>query len=875
MPHNLLVTKLYTPAVHANLVARARLLRMLDEAWQQGKKLTLVSAPAGYGKTTLVAQWLAHLAQPVAWISLDEDDNDAVKFLAYVIAAIQPVCSGFGEATLALLQSPQLPSSELLVTRLVNELAAIASHFILVLDDYHTIHAGAIHQQLAFLLEHHPHPLHLVLITREDPLLPIARLRGRGQVLEIRQDDLRFTPQETSDFLHGVMGLSLPAGQIAALERRTEGWIAGLQLAAIALRSPLSLQGRQDLDDFVQAFTGSNRFILDYLIEEVFERQPAEVKAFLLKTCILERMCAALCDAILEWSDSQALLETLEQANMFIVPLDQSRGWYRYHRLFTDVLRHRLRHDRSISEADLHQKATQWFEQNGLMLEALQHALSAQDWPRAADLIAKSIPEMLKRGEVASAIRLFEAFPEEYLLSDPKLCFDYSWPLLLASQYEAAAPMLARAEQAAQSIPAFLGEVAAAQAYLARSLGDHARMIEKSQQALALLPVSSLNSRGLVATNLGLAYWHMGKMQEAEEPLAEALQAGLATGNHYAAVTALIFQGRVMAVRGQLQQAAEHFRHAIRQGRDMPINAIAHIDLSMLHYEWNELSAADDHLQQAMPLCEQSRNGEFLIAAFLMQARLRQGQGNPQAARQALEMARARFQQGDVPAQSAARIASAEVEVAVAQGDLETAQAAASRLEDGTGAHPFYRFLGLDQARLLLAQDRGAAAGRLAQLYALAEQSGWVYAQIATRVLQALAAGSQKAAVEFLSQALDLAHGEGFMRAFVDAGAGLIALLHEAARLGHRPEYIGKLLSALEETQKSPPAWQASLVEPLSEREIEVLRLVIAGMSNREIAKKLFISQGTAKTHVHNICGKLGAQNRTEAAVRARELHLA
>jgi len=490
-------------------------------------------------------------------------------------------------------------------------------------------------------------------------------------------------------------------------------------------------------------------------------------------------------------------------------------------------------------------------------------------------LIGKIITDMLKRGEVATAIRWYGTFPKDFILSNPKLCFDYSWPLLLGGQYDAAAPLLERAEQAAKEIPTFLGEVAAAQAYLARSLGDHARMVEKSQQALALLPKSSINSRGLVATNLGLAYWHMGKMQEAEQPLAEALEIGLTTGNHYAALTALIFQGRVLAVRGQLRQAANQFREAIQQGRDMPILALAHLDLSMLHYEWNELAASEEHLQQAIQLCERSRNDEFLIAGYLMMARLRLGQNDPQAAHQALEKARQRISEAGIPAQTTARVAAAEVEWALAQGDLASAQAAGKRLADNSCAHPFYRFLGLTQTQLLLAYDRQAAAERLARLYGIAAQGGWVYGMIAVRVLQALAAGDQNTAVQFLGEALQMASAEGYIRAFADAGLGLIPLLQEAARQGCQPDYVGKLLSVMGDSHKIPAAGQGSLVEPLSEREIEVLRLLVAGMSNREIARKLYISLGTAKTHVHNICGKLGAQNRTEAAVRAKELKLA
>ena len=534
----LLATKLSAPSLRKDIVSRLRLTERLEDDLLQngrfGRRLTLISAPAGYGKTTLALDWVKRIGLPLSWLSLDETDNDPRRFITYLIAAMQQVNESIGQAASAMLQSPQPPPSEVMLTALINEIASVSQPFLLILDDYHVIHTSPIHQQLAFLLDHQPDNLHLVITTREDPLLPISRLRARGQVLEIRQDDLRFTAEETVEFLKNVMGLDLSLNEIAALERRTEGWIVGLQLAA------LSMQGRDDLPGFIQAFTGSNRFILDYLIEEVFERQSSDMKDFLLKTSILDRLSGPLCDVVAEQANSQELLELLEQANLFIVPLDQSREWYRYHRLFAELLRHRLRTS-SFAESELHQRASQWHEKNNFPSEAIQHALAARDWKHAADLISANNNPMLKRGEVMTVIGWFQSLPEEMLLSNPKLSFDYCWPLLLAARYDEAAPLLEQVERVAKDIPEFQGEVFAAQAYLARGQGNHALMVEKSQRALALLPKSSIDSRGIVAVNLGLAYWHMGQMGAAEEVLAEALDAGQATGNHYAALTALTF----------------------------------------------------------------------------------------------------------------------------------------------------------------------------------------------------------------------------------------------------------------------------------------------------------------------------------------------
>jgi LuxR family maltose regulon positive regulatory protein len=863
----LLLTKLNAPPSRPRLVERPHLIARLNASLHG--KFTLVSAPAGYGKTTLVAAWLAQLPpdHAVTWLALDEGDNDPTRFLLYLIAAIRQLHAGFGETASALLQPPQQPG-EAILAALVNEIAARPQPFVLILDDYHAIHTLAIHQQVTFLLDHQPANLHLVIATREDPLLPIPRLRARGQMLEIRQDDLRFTSEETADFLRRVMGLSLAAGEIAALERRTEGWIAGLQLAA------LSMQGRADLPDFIQAFTGSSRFVLDYLVEEVFERQSPEVQEFLLKTSILERLSGPLCDAVTGTLDSQARLEMLERANLFIVPLDQARTWYRYHRLFAELLRHRLAARGQPAESALYQRASRWFQEQGLVAESIQHALLAQDWEAAGALIRAVSGAMLRRGEAVTLVRWCSGFPHAFLLADPRLCFEYCWALLLAGQLETARPWLAHVEQSAHQAPEWLGQVSAAQAYLARGVGEHARMVEMSERALALLPKSEVIARGLVALNLGLAYWHMGKMQAADRALAEAHAAGLATGNHYAVVTAIIFQGRVLAVRGQLRRAVEYYENALEQGDQIPINCLAYLDLAALRYEWNDLAGCDRRLQRATVLCERSGNAEFQIAHLMLQTRLALAQGNLAAAQQTLAQTLARIRAGDIPAPTAARVITLQAQMALARGDLAGAAQLEPLLPDNVDSHSFYRFLGVAKAQLWIAQGkRKQAAAYLADLYGRAIEGDWQYGRIAVRVWQALAAETQTAAVQFLCEALTLAQPEGYIRTFVDAGAELIPFLQEAARRGVAPDYAGRILAALGGKGKVTGE-DSALVEPLSAREIEVLRLVTAGLSNREIAAQLVISPGTAKTHVHNVSAKLGVRNRTEAAMRAKELGL-
>lgn len=863
----LLATKLYHPPPRPDLVLRPRLLERLDAGLYQAdgftRKLTLISASAGYGKTTLIAAWLNKKDDgEVAWLLLDDSDNDPRRFITYLIAAMQQIDASIGKATADMLQAPQPPPNEVLLSVLINEIAVVPNPFILVLDDYHVICTPLIHQQLAFLIDHQPANLHLVMTTRQDPLLPISRLRARGQVLEIRQEDLRFTTAEAGEFLQRVMGLAINSDEIHALERRTEGWIAGLQLAA------LSMQGRHDLSDFIQAFTGSSRFILDYLIEEVFEQQSPDVKDFLLKTSILERLSGSLCNALTEKTNGQKLLEILEQANLFIVPLDQSRVWYRYHRLFAELLRHRLRTS-DLNECELHQQASLWFEKNGLMNDAIQHALDAQAWERAGSLIQSVNTDFLKRGEVLTLIGWFQSLPEEILLSNPQLCFDYIWPLLLASQYDLADPLLEHVEQAAKDIPAFLGDVYAAQAYLARGVGDHERMVERSQQALALLPKSSLNSRCIVALNLGLAYWHMGEMHEAERILADALEAAQATDNHYAALTALIFLGRVFAVRGQLHQAAKHFESAIQQGKEIPVNALAYMDLATLHYEWNALDLSDLYLQKAITLCQRSKNDEFLAGCRLLALRLRIAQGDLAAAEETLRQAWNLVRAGNISAPMIERVTAAQAYLSIEKG--ESTEEWNQKLTEKADCHPFYRFLGVTKARTL--PDTHARA-YLEGLSQAAQANEWGYGLVAIRALQASFAENQDDGLEYLHGVLQLAEGGRFIRSFVEAGEKLIPLLRAAAEHSISPDYVAQILTAImgdDDTVKNAPI---SLLEPLSERELDVLQLLAMGMSNREIAEKLVVSTGTAKTHVHNLCGKLGVRNRTEAAMKAKELGL-
>jgi LuxR family maltose regulon positive regulatory protein len=870
---SLLQTKLFVPPVRPELVLRPQLVERLNVG--PGQKLTLVSAPAGFGKTTLVAEWLRGAERPVAWLSLDEEDNDPVRFFTYLLAALQTIDPDIGQAAQAMLQAPQPPPPEALLTSLINDVAATPRPFILVLDDYHLIHTLAIHQQIAFLLEHQPPQMHLVIGTREDPPLPLARLRARGQVADVRQADLRFTAEETADFLQRTMHLGLSSADVAALHRRTEGWIAGLQLVA------LSLQGRADARRIVQSFTGSHRYVLDYLIEEVFQRQPASVQDFLLKTSILDRFTASLCDAVAARDDSREVLLALEHANLFIVPLDQSRHWYRYHHLFADLLRHRLEIESQHDVPSLHQRASRWYADNGFPADAIRHALAASDWEEAASLIVGVSGDMLKRGEVVTLLGWYQALPDRVVFADPGLCLEISWPLILTEQIDTAEPYLARAEQVAleHGITPLLSGVAIAKAHVARLRGDNAQVIELSEQALALLPRDDLSARSIVAVNLGLAQWYRGGMAEAEQALLEAQRAGRGSGNEYTRWTAVLFLSRIQTARGQSRQAAESYRQMIEQGGQLPIAGLAHYDLGRLSYEWNELSTAADYLQRGIDVVRRGGSVEFEVGGCAALAFVRQAQGDSAAAQAALQRADQLLENPGISPSTRLYTLASHVTVALGQGDLEAASRVVERFPrpEEAGSFPDYLLLMLAQARVLLAQgQRAAAATHLRALHEMASQAGWRSTATQARALQALAAPAPEQALAFITEALTQAEPERYVRTFVDLGEPMAALLREAAVGGVTPDYTEKLRAAFGATEKPTPTPVVAqpLIEPLSERELDVLHLLADGQTNWEIAQVLCVSVNTVKTHLKNIYGKLGVNNRRKAAAQAKELGL-
>lgn len=875
MSGDLLQTKLFVPRIRPLLVPRPRLIAKLNQGLH--RQLTLISAPAGFGKTTLITEWIDGCERPFAWLSLDERDNDLPRFLAYFIAALQTLSPEIGKRTTEILESPQQPPPESILTILLNEITAVREGFALVLDDYHTLDAQQIDQALAFLLEHQPPQMHLVIATREDPSLPLARLRARGQLTEIRAADLRFTPAEAAEFLNRVMGLNLSEDTIAALESRTEGWIAGLQLAAI------SMQGHQDAASFVNSFTGSNRFVLDYLIEEVLAQQSETIRTFLLCTSILERMCGSLCDAILPDPSAagQGILEQLEHANLFIVPLDNERRWYRYHHLFGDLLRQQLGQSLPPEEiAALHIRASHWYENNNMAFEAFHHAAAANDIERAERLIKTDMIPLHSRTAVTTVLDWLEFLPRAVLDATPWLWVRAAMLALNAGQTIGVEEKLQAAEKAWQNAAGdnetrdLIGQIAALRATLALAQYQQEAMIIQSRRALAHLHPDNLPFRSRALRTLGFAHQIEGDRAAARQFYTEALAIRQTSGNIHLTVSAITGLGNLQEAENQLHQAAESYRHALQLLSDQqPPNADQeYIGLARIFYEWNDLDTAEQYGQQSLQLAQQyDRTVDRYVICELFLARLKLAREDIAGAADLIEKADLTARQQNF-AKRLPDIAAIQVLILLRQGQLAAA-AQLSRQYD----------LPLIQARVFIAQDDPSAALSILEPYRQQmEARGWADERLKAMVLQSLALyaqGEKNQAVHLLGEALIVVEPEGFVRLFLDEGSRMAELLYAVAEQEIRPNYVKKLLAAFEAEKKDERQFTAvpshpSLVESLTSRELEILRLIAQGHSNAEISQRLYLALSTVKGHNLRIFDKLQAQNRTEAVARARELGL-
>ncbi|MFN8442862.1 MAG: LuxR C-terminal-related transcriptional regulator [Caldilineaceae bacterium] len=908
MSNLLLPTKLYAPPARAHLLHRPALFARLNH--EELRPLTLIAAPAGFGKTTLVAEWMAQNKQPVAWLSLEDDDNEVGRFLTYLVAALRTLTNNdLGQDALAMLQSPQPPPVRSILHTLAHELIRDLPPSVLVLDDYHVINAQPIHNAVLFLLEHVP-ILRWIINTRVDPALPLGRLRARQQLLELRAADLRFSEGETSQLLNEIMQLALTVQSVQELHAKTEGWIAGLQLASLAM------QGNPARSDFIHDFYGSHRYIADYLADEVLNHLPDHLQEFLLHTSILERMCAELCNAVNEDQTlpAQTLLEELERANLFLIPLDGDRHWYRYHHLFADLLRQRLQHRQPQRVAELHRRAATWLAANGFLDDAIRHLIAGKALPQAADLLEQNHETLWMQGRVATLHHWLSFLPAELLADRPRLLLAQVWTHVLSDadatvitalfqQIEAALAHAAstQAAEAQKNIRELRGVLAAIRAVYHSKHEESAAVIANAEQALADLPASIGSWRSIALMCLGFAHEMKGDVNAAETTFVEAIRLCQRIGNHYSAFVTARSLARTYLTQGKLHLAAATYRDALDQATQhgigqLPHTAHVHINLGRLHYEWNDLEAAAAQLQMGIERHQDQAVNWIQIEAYLLLARVRWVQGEVATAEALIGQAEQLAQTSKfewIKVATASSLVTIRLLFGQDEGGEQWLVQAQPQWTDelnriSEGEH-------LSAARVLIHQHRTAEAlSFLVHITQEAERSGRMKAVVESGVLAALAyqlQGERQSAKETLLKVLILAELEGYLRTFVDEGEAMRQLLIECATwLGLHPNtaqnhklllYVDKVLTAFPQaviqaseglsTQKSKTQ---PLVEPLSDRELELLHLMAAGLSNQEIAERLIITLGTVKSHANHIFGKLGVQGRVKAINQARELAL-
>ena len=920
MTSTLLNTKFYIPPTRQKIVPRPRLIEQLNDGLH--RNFTLVSAPAGFGKTTLVSKWMDNLGlngananqggYSIAWLSLDESDNDLARFLTYVITALnrtEETETTFGDGALGMLQSPQPPPTETVLTSLINDIVNTSSKIILVLDDYQLIEIQAIHEALNFLLEHLPPQMHLVIATREDPHLSLSRLRASGQITELRAADLRFTTSEAAEFLNQVMGLNLSKEDIAALETRTEGWIAGLQLAAI------SLQGQADTSRLIQSFTGSHRLVLDYLIEEVLNQQPENVQTFLLQTAIINRLTASLCNALTDQEDGQETLEMLERANLFVIPLDNERNWYRYHHLFADILRQRLQLTRSEQLSILHIRASEWYEKNRSFDDAIEHALHAKDFERAAGLLELVFQEMSSKFLFEDWLGWVKKIPNELIQTRPVLSAQYGEALLDKGELEAGENRFRDAERWLEStdgegpqredladrmvvinedqfrtLPA---NIALCRAQIALAQGDVSSTVKHAELALKLSPdESQISSEASVL--LGITYWGSGDLEIAHEVMAKWVNSMEKSGNIYFAIAATFGLADIRIAQGRLSEAERTYKRSLQLASEQDENVqriTAHhqLGLAMIYHERGENEEFEKHLLKSKALGEKTTLIDWPFRWHIAQARLKETAGDMEAALDLLDEAKRLYVSNLVP--DIKPIEALKARVHIKQGSL--AKAINWIHERGISINDDLSYISefehITLARILIAEykngrtepDMLQAIGLLERLLKAAEDRRRMGSVIEILLLQAIAhdaQGNLNHALHALEQALDVAEPEGYLRIFVDEGSQMARLLYKALSQEIASDYVRRLLAAFPtdgqekiialKSQDSDSEW----IEPLSEREIEVLGLIAEGLTNQEISGRLYVSLNTVKAHTRNIYSKIGVNNRTHAVSKARTL---
>jgi len=857
-----------------------------------GCKLTLVSASAGFGKTTLVSEWIASCGRPVAWLSLDEGDDDPVRFVSYLVAALRTIKAGIGEGLVAVLQSPQPPPTESILTTLINEITTIPDNFIFVLDDYHVIDSKPVDNALTFLIEHLPPQMHLVIATREDPKLPLSRLRVRNQLTELRAADLRFTPAEAAGFLNQVMGLDLSAEDIAALETRTEGWVAGLQLAAI------SMQGHSDTTSFIKSFTGSHYFVLDYLVEEVLQQQSESIRTFLLRTSILGRMCGPLCDTVLgspsasgqETVSAQETLEYLERTNLFIVPLDSERRWYRYHHLFGDLLRQRLGKPKEFAE--FHLRASQWHEENGDLGAAFHHAIAAGNYDRAAGLAEAAWQGMEGSFQTAGWLGWVKKLPKEVIRARPALCVELGSAFSLAGEPETSEIHLQNAEQALAGavdkaeLKLFQGSIALARAYNAQVQGNLADTVKYAEQAIQLIPENDFYRRSQAAITLECTHWASGNLESAIRAIGDWMESMTQLGNHVFVVASAFGVADLLVGLGRLSEAERAYLDALQlaaqHGPEAEhITAHHHLGLSMIHRQRGDDTLAAHHLKRAAELGLHTTLADWQYRWHVAQAQLKEAAGDLESALALLDEAKRVYIQTVVPDLRPIAALKARIYLKQGQPDKARAWAVERGLSLADEVSYLHEFEHLTLARLEIANPLvNALLARLLQATEAQKRRGSALDILLVQALAHEAQGNRPQALDALEHTLALAEPEGYVRIFVDEGEAMRLLIEKQSRNRDHPlsDYVDKLLAAFTQPVAAPKSaiihQKSDMIEPLSERELEVLKLLRSELSGPEIAQQLIVSLHTLRTHTNNIYNKLGVNNRRAAVRRAEELDL-
>ena len=882
MPIDLLVTKLLRPPVPAGLIARERLFARLDEGLS--RRLTLVSTPPGFGKTTLLSSWAARLETPSAWISLDEGDNDLSRFLEYLTAACREVAPDPGHSIPPYLGSTR-ERSVVLLTNLVNRLAEIQTPFVLILDDYHLILADEVHQALLYFLDHLPPSVHLVISARADPPFPLARLRGRGEVVELRQDDLRMTDEETVAFFSRRMGIDLPGNDLRALTEYTEGWITGMQLAAV------SMQREENKAEWIRTLAGGNRYILDYLMEEVWHRQPAEIREFLLRTALPDRFSAELSDALTGGSGGQSMLSRVEQANLFLTPLDPQRTWFRYHRLFADLLRRRLMQEHPEEIPGLHRTAAAWFEGKTLVEEAVEHHLQVPDYERAAQLIQNVAEDSLLRGTIATFLHWLDRIPIEILNRHPILCIYQAWAFLQSGQSIPEVEERLRAAERNDLDPAAAAKVTAVQALVEYLRGDNRRSIRLAEQALENIREDSVFLWSIAALSLGSSRLAEGDLEGGLRMYSEIARKAAEAGNPAISTMALVGSSKLLIRQGKLHQALTLCRKAIFPGADprgnaSPADGMALIVLGELDREWNRLEQAEQDILQAIPRLRHWTEAR-LVDANIILARIRCSWNDWNGAKEALQDARnaARRTRSTEIDDFAVDLSQAQMDIQqgdwekvrhwIRERDVDRDRGAADVLKRGNPDDLHMRkYEHLALARYHIARNKHAKALALLDAW-LPEMERQQRTDLVLQilVLKALAwqvAGDLSKACAQLQVALKTAEPEGYVRLFADEGVPMARLLREMIARGLSPEYAGRLLPACAPAETDKPAALPGKPSLLSKREIQVLMLIADGLSNSDIAVRLTLSPGTVKVHIRNIYEKLGVKSRTQALGKAK-----